>query len=189
MAKKLLGLTLFILLITTGLTWAQTPIIYSAHGQQYFSINIPDSWMVNVGVENDSALTPEGETPNARLITAMPGDGAPLWLGMWVPTDVKSFTEAKDYLESLNIQLLTDVVATDRKAEKINGMDIYYIAGTGKKEKEEMDFRAAFIQLSEENIAIIIYIGPHQTTITHGEDLKQILLSIHSLKSEAGGTK
>ena len=188
MAKKLLGLTLCLLLMAAGLAWAQTPVTYSAHGKQYFSINIPDSWMVNVGVEDDTVLTPEGETPESRLITAMPGDGAPLWLGMWVPTDVKSFAEAKDYLDSLNIQLLTDVVSTERITDTINGMDVYYVAGTGKKEKENMDFRAAFIQLSEENIAIIIYIGPHQTTITHGKDLKQILLSIHSIKSVAGGT-
>lgn len=186
--KKLFILTCLVLLTTAGLTWAQTSITYSTHGKKYFSINIPDSWMVNVGAEATVALNPEEETPESRLITAMPEDGVPLWLGMWVPDDVQSFTEAKDYLDSLNIELLTDVVATERITDKINGMDVYYVAGTGKKEKETMDFRTAFIQLTDENIAIIIYIGPHQSTITHGDDLKQILLSIHSVKTAAGGT-
>ena len=187
MTKKTFILTLLILLALTGFTWAQTPIIYSVQGQHYFSIDIPDSWMVNVGTENDEAVTPEGDAPESRLITAMPGDGSPLWLGMWVPSDVKNFGEAKDYLDSLNVQLLTDAVSNERITDKINGMDVYYVAGTGKKETEKMDFRAAFIQLSDKNIAIIIYIGPHQTTVTHGQDLKQILLSIHPMTAASGG--
>ena len=59
-------------------------------------------------------------------------------------------------------------------------MKAYYAEGTGKKEKEDMDFSAAFIQLSEEHVAIVIYIGPHETTITHGEELKQMLQSVRS---------
>jgi len=186
MNKKALILTLLILVAMTNLTWAQTSITYSTQGVKYFSINIPDSWMVNVGTEDPAAQSPEGETPKSRVITAMPGDGDPLWLGMWVPGDVHNFAEAKDYLDSLNVELLTDVVPTERIKDKINGMDVYYVAGTGKKEKEPMDFRAAFIQISDENVAIIIYIGPHQSTTTHGEELKQILLSTHSVKTETG---
>ena len=186
--KKLFILTCLVLLTTAGLTWAQTSITYSTQGVKYFSVEIPDSWMVNVGTETTDALPPEGETPQSRLMTTMPEDGMPLWLGMWVPGDVQNFAEAKDYLDSLNIELLTDVVATERITEKINGMDVYYVAGTGKKEKENMDFRTAFIRLTDKNIAIVIYIGPHQSTITHSDDLKQILLSIHPVQVAAGGT-
>ena len=186
--KKIFILTCLVLLATAGLTWAQTSITYSTQGVKYFSVEIPDGWMVNVGTEATEVLSPEGETPQSRLITTMPEDGLPLWLGMWVPSDVQNFTEAKDYLDSLNIELLTDVVATERITDKVNGMDVYYVAGTGKKEKEAMCFRAAFIRLSDKNIAIIIYIGPHQSTITHGDDLKEILLSIHPVNAEAGGT-
>jgi len=44
-----------------------------------------------------------------------------------------------------------------------------------------MDFRAGFFQLSPEHVAIAIYIGPHDTTISHGEDLVQMIESLQSL--------
>jgi len=185
MIKKLIVLALTFAFLG-GAAWAQTPISYSIHGKTYFSIEIPDSWMVNVGTEDDPALVAEGETPKSRLITAMPADGTPLWFGMWVPNDVKNFSEAKDYLDSLRDQLLTEVVTKNRKTGKINGMEVYYASGTGKKEKEVMDFSAAFIQLSKEDVAIVIYIGPHETTITHGKELKQMLQSIRSDLSAGG---
>jgi hypothetical protein len=189
MRKKLVILTLSLFFITGAAVWAQTSISYSIHGEKYFSIDIPDSWMVNVGTENDEALAPEGEAPKSRLITAMPADGTPLWFGMWVPNDVENFSEAKTYLDSLRDQLLTEVVTKDRKTGEINGMDVYYAEGTGKKDKESMDFSAAFLQLSEKHVAIIVYIGPHETTIAHGKELMQMLQSIRSELPTGGEEK
>jgi hypothetical protein len=180
MRKTLIILTLSLFFIAGAVAWAQTSVIYSVHGKSYFSVDIPDNWMVNVGTEDDAALAPEGEASTSRLITAMPADGALLWFGMWVPDDVKNFSEAQTYLDSLRDQLLTEVETKMRKTGEINGMKAYYAEGSGKKEKEDMDFSAAFIQLPEEHVAIVIYIGPHETTITHGEELKQMLQSVRS---------
>jgi len=49
-------------------------IKYSSQGREYFTIAIPDNWRINVGSEVDTADIPEGEPPQARLITAMPGE-------------------------------------------------------------------------------------------------------------------
>lgn len=182
MLKKALSLICFILFMAGGAAQAQVSITYSSQGNQYFTMAIPDSWRVTVGFEIDPALMPEGERPMARLITAMPGDGTPLWFGMWVPADVKNFKEAKKYMDSLGLELLSDVVTRERKFDTLNGMEVYYAKGTGKREGEPMDFHGAFVQLSKENVAIAIYIGPHETTITHGDELARMFHSLQPAK-------
>jgi len=182
MQRKMLGLIAILFFVTAGLAQAQVSIVYSAQGKQYFTMNIPDDWRVNVGNENGPERTSADEGPKFRLITAMPGDKTSLWFGMWVPTDVSNFKEAKEYIDSLGVELLTNVVTTERKFETLNGMAVYYASGTGKKEGENMDFYAAFVQLSEKIVAIAIYIGPHETTVTHGDELEQMFLSLHTLE-------
>ncbi len=183
MLKKTLGCILFILFMAGGTAQAQVSIIYSSHGKQHFTMTIPDDWRINVGNEEvDPGRIPEGERVPSRLITAVPGDGTALWFGMWVPADVEDFKEAKEYIDSLGLELLTDVVTKERKFETLNGMDVYYASGTGKKEGEVMDFHAAFVQLSQESVAIAIYIGPHETTVTHGDELKRMFKSLQSIK-------
>jgi len=183
MIKKTLGFLLFIAIMTTTTTQAQVSITYSAHGTQHFTLTIPDDWRINVGKETVVPnKRPEDERPPSRIITAMPSDGTPLWVGMWVPADVKNFKEAKEYIDSLGIELLTDVVIKDSKFETLNGMDVYYASGIGNKDDESMDFHAAFIQLTEETVAIAIYIGPHETTISHGKELSRMFQSLHAVK-------
>ncbi len=182
MLKKALGLIFITLLLAGGAAQAQVSINYSSQGSHYFTMTVADSWRVNVGFEVDPALMPEGERPMARLISAMPGDGTPLWFGMWVPADVKNFKEAREYMDSLDIELLSDVVTKERKFDTLNGMEVYYASGTGKREGEAMDFHGAFVQLSKESVAIAIYIGPHETTITHGDELTRMFHSLQPVK-------
>jgi len=182
MQKNVLCLIAVTLFILGGVAQAQVSITYSAYGKQYFSMAIPDNWQVNVGSEENPAGTPKGERLKSRLITAMPQDGTPLWFGMWVPADVEDFKEAKEYIDSLGLGLLTDVVTTERKFETLNGMDVYYAGGTGKKEDENMDFYAAFVQLSKKTVAIAIYIGPHETTVSHGDELTRMFQSLLSVE-------
>ncbi len=182
MLKKTFGLIFIILIMAGGAAQAQVAITYSTQGKQHFTMTIPDSWRVDVGSEGNAAEIPEGERARSRLITAMPGDGTSLWFGMWVPADVKNFKEAKEYIDSLGLELLTDVVTKERKFESLNGMEVYYASGTGKKEGEAMDFHAAFVQLSQESVAIAIYIGPNETTVTHGDELKRMFHSLQPAK-------
>ena len=182
MLKKVLGLIFITLLLAGGAAQAQVSINYSSQGSHYFTMTVADSWRVNVGSEVDPSQVPEGERPMARLITAMPGDGTPLWFGMWVPEDVKKIQEAKEYMDSLGLELLTEVNTKERTFDTLNGMEVFYVSGTGEKEGEPMDFHAAFVQLTKENVAIAIYIGPHETTITHGDELVQMVHSLQSVK-------
>jgi len=173
------GLMIFILFIAFEAVQAQVSITYSSSGKQYFTMTIPDDWRVNVGTEVDLSQITEDKKEAARLISAMPNDGMPLWFGMWVPEELEEIEGAKEYMVSLGLDLLDDVVTTERKFDTLNSMEAYYVSGTGKKEGEAMDFHAVFFQLSPESVAIAVYIGPPDTTSRHGEEL---IGMIHSLQ-------
>ena len=173
------SLIIFILFIAFEAAQAQISITYSSRGSQYFTMTISDDWRVNVGSEVDFSQMAEDKKEPARLISAMPNDGVPLWFAIWVPEELKKIEGAKEYMSSLGLDLLADVVTTERKFDTLNSMKTYYVSGTGKKEGEAMDFHAVFFQLSPGNVAIAIYIGPPDTTKIHGEELVRM---IHSLQ-------
>lgn len=179
MPKKTISLIIFILFIAVGVAQAQVSITYSSREKQYFSITIPDDWRVNVGSEADLSKLPEDAKEPPRLVSAMPNGGVPLWFGMWVPEELENIKDAQEYMRSLELDLLEDVVSTERSFDSLNSMEIYYVSGTGKKEGEAMDFRAAFFQLSPESVVIAIYIGPRDATSRHGKELVRM---IHSLQ-------
>ena len=181
MVIKFISLVVLILLSLAGAVQAQVAITYSSGGQEYFSMTIPDDWRVNVGSEKDLSQNSEDQIGPARLISAMPNSGVPLWFAMWVPDDLASIEEAREYVSSLGLDLLDNVAIAELTHDTLDSMKVQYVSGTGDKEGEEMDFRAGFFQLSPERVAIAIYIGPAETTISHGEDLAGMIQSIHSL--------
>lgn len=179
MPKKSISILLCVLFIAAGAAQAEVSISYSSRGTDYFTMNIADEWRVNVGSETGPAEENEESKVSGRLISAMPNDGVPLWFGMWVPDDLVNIQEAKDHMTTLAPYLLTDAVVTERKIERLNSMEVYSSGGTGKQDGELMDFKAAYLQLDEDSVAIAIYIGPHEATIRYGKQLKQM---IHSLQ-------
>lgn len=171
-----------LLLIFTTTAQAGVGIIYSSEREQHFSIEIPDSWQVNVGFEADPTLMPEGEQPLSRIVTAIPNDGAYMWFGMWIPVGVTNFDEAQQYMESLDITILTDVVPGPRRSEPINGMPTIHFQGTGKKDKDPMEYHGLYLQLNEETIVIAMYIGDSAATKTHGDALVQMMQTLRPVK-------
>lgn len=179
MTKKTIIFILFILSILAGVAQAQLSITYSSGGKQYFTMKIADDWRVNVGSESDPSRLSEDRKGPTRLVSAMPNNGVPLWFGMWVPEHLEKIQDAEEHMDSLSLDLLTDVITTKRRFDTLNSMDVYHVSGTGKKEGETMDFRATFFQLSQENVVIAIYIGPPETTSSRG---KELVGMIHSLQ-------
>jgi len=181
MLKKTTNFVVLILFIVAGVAQAQVSITYSSAGKQYFSMTIPDDWRVNVGSDEDLSQDVQNRRVPTRLLSAMPNSGVPLWFGMWVPRDLEKIEGAKEYMTSLGLDLLADVVITERNHDTLNTMEVNYVSGTGKKDGEVMDFRAGFFQLSPEHVAIAIYIGPPETGNSHGEDLVRMIESLQSL--------
>ena len=181
MLKSTISLIVLTLFIVVSEAQALVSITYSSGGTQYFSLTVPDDWRVNVGSEIDLSQINGDEIKPVRLISAMPNSGAPLWFGMWVPDDLEKIEEVQEYMLSLGLDLLADVVITERKHDTLNAMDVNFISGTGNKKGEIMSFRAGFFQLSPEHVAIAIYIGPPETTISQNETLVQMIGSLQPL--------
>lgn len=176
----------FVLCFLPILTWAsaqaQVNITYSSQGKQYFSINIPDAWQLNVGFEVDPAQMPEGEKPMSRIVTAIPDDGTDMWFGMWVPSGVSNFAEAHEYIKTLDTSLLSDVVPGKRRQDTLNDMQVYYFQGTGKKDEKTMEYYGMYLQVAEDAVAIAVYIGAPDTTDLYGDELKAMMNSLHPVR-------
>lgn len=183
MLKKTIHLVVLVLLFFAVGAQAQVSMIYSSAGEQYFSMVIPDDWSVNVGSDQDLSQDPDKKIGPARLISAMPNSGVPLWFAMWVPEDLENIENAKEYVSSLGLDLLDSISVTEHMQDTLNSMNVQYVSGTGDKEGEVMDFRAGFFQLSPERVAIAIYIGPPETTMNYKEDLSQMIESLQSLNN------
>ena len=184
MLKRTLSLIICSLIFAASVAQAQVTITYSSGGSQHFTMSIADGWRVNVGSEGDLSWASGEVKESARLISAMPNDGVPLWFGVWVPDDLVEVQDAEEYMQTLGLDLLADIVVKERRFDSLNGMEVYFFTGTGKKEGEAMDFRTAFVQLSPENVVIAIYIGPPEATSSHGGDLIRMIDSLQSVKQE-----
>lgn len=184
MLKRTLSLIICSLIFAACAAQAQVSITYSSGGSEHFTMSIADGWRVNVGSEGDLSRISGEAKESARLISAMPNDGVPLWFGMWVPDDLMEVQGAEEYMLTLGLDLLEDIVVKERRGDLLNGMEVNYFSGNGKKEGKVMDFRTAFVQLSPESVAIAIYIGPPETTSSHGGDLVQMIDSLQSVNQE-----
>ncbi|GEM_PF-1755974 len=182
MRKKITLFTLTILFISAGLAHARVTLEYSSRGVEYFTLTIQDEWQVNVGSEFPQSPDEDSDkTGRARLISAMPNDGMPLWFGLWVPEALKNIEGAEEYIASLGLDLLSNFVTAERRFDTINAMNVLYVSGTGKKDDEIMDLHAVFYQISPEHVAIAVYIGPPETTEQHGADLAEMIHSLHAV--------
>ena len=172
---------LSLLLFSTALN-ADVAVIYSLQDKPHFSMEIPDSWLVNVGSEIDAVQVPEGEQPPPRVITVMPDEESILWFGAWVPVYLHSLNEAQDYLSSLDDFLVDKPVLVKTDDVNLNDMPARYFMGKGERDAQPVDFFVMLFQLSKDNIGVAIYIGPPATTNAHQHVLRGMMKSISPIK-------
>ena len=167
-----------VLLFCSLVAQAGTAVTYSSQDKSYFSVQVPDSWQVNVGSDMDSSQVPEGEIPPPRVITLVPDDDSTLWFGVWVPVYLHSIEAAQEYLVSLDEFLVDDPVLKKTEDVNLNDMPARYFTGKGTKEGNPAHFFVMLFEISEESVGIAIYIGAPETTEKHIEELRGIMKSI-----------
>ena len=177
MRLSVIAAIVMVFMASAGSIQSQVSMTYSSGGTQYFTMSLPDEWRVNIGSE-PGGLEKGAEGGPPRVISAMPNDGVPLWFGMWVPEELENIEDAEPYWSSLGLDLLEDVAVSERESDSFNGLDYYYVSGTGTNEGKTMDFHAAFVQLTPERVAIAVYIGPREATMSYGEELTQMIRSL-----------
>lgn len=169
------------LLLSTALH-ANVAVTYSVQHKPYFTLEIADSWRVNVGSETDAAKVPAGELAPPRVITVMPDDDSILWFGAWVPVYLHDLDAAQEYLSSLDEFLVDNPVLIKTDEVDLNTMPARYFRGTGEREGKPVDFFVMLFELSKENIGVAIYIGPPDTTNAHLEELRGMMKSIAPIR-------
>ena len=169
------------LLFSTALH-ANVAVTYSVQHKPYFTLEIADSWRVNVGLETDAAKVPAGELAPPRVITVMPDDDSILWFGAWVPIYLHSLDAAQEYLSSLDEFLVDNPVLIKADEVDLNAMPARYFRGKGEREGKPVDFFVMLFELSKENIGVAIYIGPPDTTNAHLEELRGMMKSITPIR-------
>jgi hypothetical protein len=172
---------IFLFLFTSGLH-ANVTITYSVQNSAYFTLEIPDSWRVNVGSETDAEQVPAGELAPPRVITLMPDDGSILWFATWVPVYLHTLDAAQEYLSSLDDFLVDNAVLVKTDEVDLNNMPARYFRGKGETQGEPVDYFVMLFELSEENIGIAIYIGSEDTTKAHLQDLRDTMRSITPIR-------
>lgn len=175
-------ISLLSLLLFSAVSNADVAVIYSLQDKPYFSIEIPDAWLVNVGSEMDPLQVPEDEQPPPRVITVMPEGESILWFGAWVPVYLQSLDEAQEYLSSLDEFLVDEPVLIKTDDVNLNDMPARYFMGKGERDGKPMDFFVMLFQLSKDNIGVAIYIGPPTTTNANQDVLRGMMKSISPIK-------
>jgi len=161
---------------------ANVAVTYSAQQRPYFTLEIPDSWRVNVGSETDAAKVPAGELAPPRVITLMPDDDSILWFGAWVPVYLHTLDAAQEYLSSLDDFLVDNPVLLKTDEVDLNTMPARYFRGTGEREGKPVDYFVMLFELSREDIGVAIYIGSPDTTKAHLEELRGMMKSITPIR-------
>lgn len=161
---------------------ANVAVTYSAQQRPYFTLEIPDSWRVNVGSETDAAKVPAGELAPPRVITVMPDDDSILWFGAWVPVYLHTLDAAQEYLSSLDDFLVDNPVLLKTDEVDLNTMPARYFRGTGEREGKPVDYFVMLFELSREDIGVAIYIGSPDTTKAHLEELRGMMKSITPIR-------
>jgi len=180
MLKPTIILMSFLLFSTA--VHANVAVTYSLQHTPYFTMEIPDSWQVNVGSETDTAKGPTGELAPPRVITMMPDDDSILWFGAWVPVYLHDLDAAQEYLSSLDGFLVDNPVLVKTNQVDLNTMPARYFKGKGEREGKPVDFFVMLFELSKEHIGVAIYIGAPDTTNAHLEELRGMMKSITPIR-------
>jgi hypothetical protein len=174
---RLILLAVMAWLVLASAASAEVLVTYVARGTAHFTIAVPDDWSIRTGFEADPAEMPEGVEPMPRIVSAMPEDEEILWLGFWVPDGVSDLDQAQAYLTSLEGFLLDEPKAERTSEAEINGVPMRFVHGSGKADDELMEFTVGLFQMTEDAVAIAIYIGRPQAREAHHEELQIILNS------------
>lgn len=155
---------------------AHTFIYNLEDGTSMFRVHIPDGWRLDL--DFDPPLQGADVPPPPRVVEAIPKDGAKLWLGMWVLSEITDISEARGYFESLEQYVLSDVVIDDSNESDLNGMSARRFSGTARKNKEPVEWVIVLFQVKPQTMAALLYIGVPEARQQRKEELSRIADSI-----------
>ena len=158
---------------------AHTFIYNLTDGTPVFSMDFPDGWRLDL--DFDPPAEDIDAPPPPRVVEAIPKDGAKLWLGTWVVTEITDINDAEEYFDSLEQYILSDVVIESESEDKHNGMAARLLKGSAKKGKEPVEWAIALFQPQSEIVAAILYVGVTEARKYRAAELQAIVDSVRSV--------
>ena len=178
---KILALMVLVSVTAISLSpvYAHTLVYTLQNGTPVFQMTVPDGWRLDL--DYDTPLDAEDDPP--RVVEAIPKDGAKLWLGMWVLREIEDISEAREFFDSLEQYILSDVVVNTESDENLNGMPAHSLRGTAKKETEAVDWAIVMFQVKPETVAAILYIGVPEAWKQRKTELTGMIESVESVSN------
>ena len=159
--------------------YAHTLIYTLQDGTPVFRISVPDGWRLDL--DYDTPRDAEDDPP--RVVEAIPKDGAKLWLGMWVVREIADVSKSREFFDSLEQYILSDVVVDSESDDDLNGMPARSFRGTAKKETDPVDWAIVMFQVKPESVAAILYIGVPEAWSQRKAELTGIIESVQSVSN------
>ena len=173
--------SVLVFVLTLGLTGmpsagAHTFIYNLTDGTPVFSLDFPDGWRLDL--DFDPPAEGIDAPPPPRVVEAIPKDGAKLWLGTWVVTEITDINDAAEYFGSLEQYILSDVEIDSKSGDDHNGMAARVLKGSAKKDTEPVEWAIALFQPRPEVVAAILYIGVTEARKYRAVELQAIVDSV-----------
>lgn len=160
----------------TAQAQAHTFIYNLEDGTPMFRTSFPDGWRLDLDFE--PKVEGIDAPPPPRVVEAIPKDGAKLWLGMWVVTEIEDVSEAGEFFESLEQYVLSEVKIKDSNENDLNGMPARRFNGTAKKGREPVEWAIVLFQVKPQTISALLYVGVPEAREQRREELSGIVDSI-----------
>lgn len=166
-------------LITAKPVLADVTVIYETQGQNLFRFQVPDDWEIRPGFEVDPSALEDNKDPVARIVSLLPQEETlAMWTALWAPTGVDKLSQAKDYIQDVAPRLLSAVQITFREDRVINGRAGRIVSGTGVRNDREFDFALVAIQINDQRVAFVAFVGEPEAYDRHEQALIGVLNSI-----------
>lgn len=159
---------------------AHTFIYNMADGTPVFRVNFPDGWRLDLDFE--PPVKGIDAPPPPRVVEAIPKDGGKLWLGLWVVSEIDDVGAAREYFESLEQYVLSDVQIENVNEDDLNGMPSRVFSGMAKKGSEPVVWAIVLFQARPQTMAALLYIGVPEAGQQRKEELSGIVDSILPVK-------
>jgi hypothetical protein len=155
---RLCGAVAAALMLLPALAQADLPVTYKDGARALFSVSAPDFWTVRAGGARELAAPGDDAREVARVMAMYPASEPRVWVGFVVPTGVRDFDQAAEYLRDIGPFLVKNAQVSSRKSMRVGGLPARTIAGNGSRKGKAVNFTAVLIDLPNGRMAISVVV-------------------------------
>ncbi|MEM8579726.1 MAG: hypothetical protein AAGF50_00825 [Pseudomonadota bacterium] len=143
-------------LAVAGPASADVRASYQQDGRILFSFDVPDFWTLDAGGER--VLTPPDEDiarQIPQIASIRPTIEPDVWMGFFSPRGVATLAEGEAYLKEIGQFLTNEPDIISSLPGRVAGLPAQIIKGTGRRDRRDLSFTVAVIDLPNARVAIV----------------------------------